>query len=101
MLMKRCRWGLFAATLMLPGCNDSPPPKSIPSPPATPVETQTTESSETDGDTPKSGDDAAHDSLYTVADYDPDRDASQDLAATIERAKAEGKRIILEIGGQW
>ena len=39
--------------------------------------------------------------LYTVDDYDPERDADADLLRTIEQAKAGHKRIILEIGGQW
>ncbi len=41
------------------------------------------------------------DSIYTVSKYDPKRDATKDLAATVQRAKAEGKHIILEIGGDW
>ena len=41
------------------------------------------------------------DPIYTVAAYDPTRDASEDLKATVVRATSEGKRIILEIGGQW
>jgi hypothetical protein len=41
------------------------------------------------------------DPIYTVAEYAPERDADDDLKATVERATSEGKRIILEIGGQW
>ncbi len=40
-------------------------------------------------------------SIYTVSKYDPDHKAAQDLSATIKRAKAGNKRIILEIGGDW
>ncbi len=40
-------------------------------------------------------------SLYTVADYDPGANPSDDLAATVSQASKSGKRIILEIGGQW
>lgn len=40
-------------------------------------------------------------SIYTVSTYDPERNAAQDLADTIQKAKSQGKRIILEIGGQW
>jgi hypothetical protein len=39
--------------------------------------------------------------IYTVSEYDPARNAADDLAATIKRARAENRRIILEIGGQW
>ena len=45
--------------------------------------------------------DSGHADLYTVAAYDPARNPEADLAATIERAQAEGKRILLEIGGDW
>ncbi|NIM47777.1 MAG: DUF255 domain-containing protein [Gemmatimonadales bacterium] len=40
-------------------------------------------------------------SIYVVAEYDPSRDPSKDLSRAIERAEAEGKRIIIEVGGQW
>ena len=39
--------------------------------------------------------------FYSVDDYDPKRDANVDLLKTIDQAKAENKRIILEIGGHW
>lgn len=39
--------------------------------------------------------------VYTVSKYDPERKAAEDLAAAIKRAKAERKRIILEVGGTW
>lgn len=39
--------------------------------------------------------------FYTVAHYDKQQDPAADLAATIERATAEHKRIILQIGGDW
>ena len=39
--------------------------------------------------------------LYTVADYDPSADPSEDLIATVSQASKSGKRILLEIGGQW
>ena len=44
---------------------------------------------------------AAGGPLYSVAAYDPARDAAADLAATLERARAEDKRVILEVGGEW
>lgn len=40
-------------------------------------------------------------SFYTVAQYDPAADPSEDLAATVLAASKDGKRIILEVGGQW
>ena len=39
--------------------------------------------------------------LYTVAEYDPDRDPAEDLHTTIRRAQAENRRILLELGGDW
>ena len=39
--------------------------------------------------------------VYTVKTYDPDRDAEEDLAATVKQAQRENKHIILEIGGKW
>jgi len=39
--------------------------------------------------------------FYVVADYDEARDPTVDLKATVERAQAEGKRILLEVGGVW
>ena len=39
--------------------------------------------------------------FYTVAIYDPARDANEDLIATIDQAKSANKRIILEVGGNW
>ena len=39
--------------------------------------------------------------LYTVANYDAQRDPNQDLAVTVQKAAASGKRILLEIGGEW
>ena len=39
--------------------------------------------------------------LYSVAAFSPERDPKADLISTIELAQASGKRIILEIGGDW
>jgi hypothetical protein len=39
--------------------------------------------------------------IYSVDEYDPERDVDADLLKTIAQAKAHNKRIILEIGGQW
>ncbi len=38
---------------------------------------------------------------YTVDVYDPDRDPNADLRATVARATAEDKRILLVVGGDW
>lgn len=40
-------------------------------------------------------------SFYSVDAYDPSRDASADLTATIARATKDSKRILLEVGGLW
>jgi thiol:disulfide interchange protein len=36
-----------------------------------------------------------------VAEYDASRDPAADLELAVARAQAEGKRILLEIGGEW
>lgn len=41
------------------------------------------------------------DSYYVVSEYDPGRDPSADLKTAVERAKVEGKRILLNVGGTW
>jgi len=46
-------------------------------------------------------DSAGADSIYVVGVYDPARDPSSDLAAAIERASAEQKRILIQVGGEW
>ena len=33
--------------------------------------------------------------------FDPKRDPAKDLAAALARAKAEGKRVIVDVGGEW
>jgi thiol:disulfide interchange protein len=33
--------------------------------------------------------------------FDPARDASADLAAALATAKAQGKRVIVDVGGEW
>ncbi len=40
------------------------------------------------------------DTFYTVADFVPGANPSDNLIATVSQAST-GKRIILEIGGQW
>lgn len=42
-----------------------------------------------------------HAAFYTVDHYDKSRDPAEDLKATIRRAEAEEKRILLQIGGDW
>ncbi len=42
-----------------------------------------------------------HAGFYTVAEYDDTRDPGVDLRASVDRAQAEGKRILLEVGGTW
>ena len=41
------------------------------------------------------------DVLYLVDEYDENRDAAQDLSQAVEAAKGAGKKIILEVGGDW
>lgn len=35
------------------------------------------------------------------AKFDPEADAAKDIAAGIAKAKAEGKRVMLDVGGEW
>ena len=44
---------------------------------------------------------AGQQAVYTVAIYNPEGDPAVDLAMTVKRAQAEGKRIILQVGGDW
>ena len=39
--------------------------------------------------------------FYTVGRYDEKQDPAEDLARTIERASAENKRILIQVGGEW
>ncbi len=39
--------------------------------------------------------------FYTVEHYGDDRNADEDLSATMVRAATEKKRIILQVGGEW
>jgi thiol:disulfide interchange protein len=40
-------------------------------------------------------------SYYVVADYDTARNPAEDVRAAIDRAQAEHKRVLVEVGGQW
>lgn len=42
-----------------------------------------------------------HGAVYSVKEYNPTRDPAADLAATVEQAEAGGKRILLQVGGEW
>jgi len=39
--------------------------------------------------------------LLTGAGYDPKRDPAADLKAAVQQAKGSGRRILLEVGGEW
>ncbi len=40
-------------------------------------------------------------SYYVVADYDTARNPAEDVRVAIDRAQAEHKRVLVEVGGQW
>lgn len=44
---------------------------------------------------------AAIDSVFIVAAYDTARDPFADLRMAMERASADGKRILIDVGGNW
>jgi hypothetical protein len=67
-------------------------PASTPTPPeATPVA-----STPSEANTP-----TAKPAFYTVDHYDTARNPADDLAATIKRATAEKKNILVQVGGDW
>jgi thiol:disulfide interchange protein len=39
--------------------------------------------------------------VYSVETYDPKRDAAADLKATMDQARKKGKRILVQVGGDW
>jgi thiol:disulfide interchange protein len=39
--------------------------------------------------------------VYVVSEFDESRDPAADLKVTVERAREEGKRILLDVGGTW
>ena len=39
--------------------------------------------------------------VYSVETYDPKRDPAADLKLSIEQAKPAGKRILVQVGGDW
>jgi thiol:disulfide interchange protein len=39
--------------------------------------------------------------FYTVAAYDVQADPAEQLRSTLKRAKAEGKTVLLQVGGDW
>lgn len=43
----------------------------------------------------------ADSNVFFITTYDPDRDPFKDLDAAVRAAQAEGKRIILVVGGNW
>ncbi|MFO0915037.1 MAG: thioredoxin family protein [Pirellulales bacterium] len=42
-----------------------------------------------------------HPAFYSVASYNEAQDPDANLAVTLARAKAEHKRVILQVGGEW
>ena len=44
---------------------------------------------------------SGHPSFYTVSEYDKSADPAEDLKQTLERAQAENKRVLLQVGGDW
>jgi thiol:disulfide interchange protein len=39
--------------------------------------------------------------VYSVAEYDPERDPVADLKSTVEQARKDNKRILIQVGGEW
>ena len=43
----------------------------------------------------------SNEALYAVAEYDPERNPSEDVAAALEMTALSGKRVLLIVGGNW
>lgn len=83
------------AIIVLCGCSENPPsnegnlPSSTQQADATPPPQHSKESS------------TESSSFYSVREYDPEANPAKHLTRTVSLASASGKRIILEIGGEW
>ena len=73
---KRMLWVLIYCAVLLAGCKSGDKEKSSPAPPP---------------DYP----------LFFVAAYDPARDPAADLTNAVREAQQSGRRILLDIGGEW
>ena len=82
------------AALLLVGCLGTESETVIPPAPVN-EPAEFTESAESQ--------DAASDSanFYTVDHYDLEADPAEDLKATLARAQAENKTVLLQVGGDW
>ena len=67
----------------------------------TPEETQPTEPETTPASTTESAPESEHASFYTVDHYDLEADPAEQLAATLKRAQAENRTVLLQVGGDW
>jgi thioredoxin-related protein len=86
----RIHLGLFLL-LSVCGCSKSDSSSNSKSPASTSV-----------ADGPKTTEgQSAKPSFYTVDHYDNARNPTDDLAATVTQAKAENKRILLDVGSDW
>lgn len=109
-------WMLFA-TMVAAGCAKQPETSAI-TPPAAPVSAQaettapvTEATTDVETSAPAAGSSESAPEVatatkpaagfYSVALYDEAQDPTADLAVTIERATAENKRIIIQVGGEW
>ncbi len=50
---------------------------------------------------PNSSEPSSEAAFYTVGHYNDDRNPADDLAMTVQRAKAEGKHVLVQVGGDW
>ncbi len=87
---------VLACTIVIGGCSQS-------SPSVTNSTTIHKESPHTEPPKPKGTESVEHltSSFYTVDHYDKTSDPNSDLAETLEIAKTKGKRVLLQVGGDW
>ncbi|PPU94171.1 thioredoxin family protein [Xanthomonas albilineans] len=105
MSMNKTMWTALALMLALGACDKNAPPPDAPAP-AKPLDTSVQKPPVADpsqpvasGNTPAAADVAAAAALS--AQFDPHRDPVDDLKTAIVEAKRGGKRIMLDVGGEW
>jgi thioredoxin-related protein len=98
--MRHCQsvlcFALVACTVAIGGCSRSSPGTADST--ASSEESMLSDASESQETTTTENGDP---SFYTVGHYDKASDPAADLTETLEIAKANGKRVILQVGGDW
>jgi len=91
------KWSAVLAAFALAACSPSAPSTEAASS-AAPAPEARAESS-APASTAASADKLSQ--LHILAKYDPARDPEADLLVALDKAKAEHKRVLLDVGGEW